>query len=346
MSQIILPERIRQYLNKRHISDEIIAKTQLNWNDHDIVIPVFDSEGKHLFNKYRRDPAIHYGPKYKYDSGASVALYNVNALPEDTDQMVFITEGELDTLVLCSLGYSAISSTGGAGSFSPEWVQTLKAYNSVYICYDSDIPGINGAINLQSFLPKAKILWLPRHTKDITDYFFSFTHEDFIKLVQEAESYFIPINPDHDPTTKKGYKDLIRDYGSLWQVYLEKQRALKFKKKEWQFTEAIMEYLDKRKMYYEQRLDRIQRFDSVSTESDEIQKAKKAQPISNFIKFNRSGFAKCPWHEDGSPSLKYYHLDNRVYCYGGCGNKDLIDVVMALERVDFTSAVKKLNNNG
>lgn len=344
---LILPERIRDYLNTRGITDEVISKYNITWNGINIVIPVYNELGNFIFNKYRRDPGSEIGPKYKYDVGSILSIYNAQIL-KDKPETVFLTEGEFDALALVSLGYTAISSTGGAGSFDRLWTKSLSTVPNLYICYDNDPVGMQGALNVQSLLPHAKIIWIPEEplSKDVTDYLLSHPTTEWKKLVAKAESYNIPEDTDKQPETKAQYDKVIKEYETLAQTYLIKQRALKYAQEDYKYTEVILAMLNKKADYYKTRRAQFDQYTEVqSTEvSNNIQKAKNAFPISNLIQFNRQGFARCPFHNDGSPSLKYYHAENYVYCYAGCGHKDLIDVLQAIEGVDFNTAVKKLTN--
>lgn len=65
-------------------------------------------------------------------------------------------------------------------------------------------------------------------------------------------------------------------------------------------------------------------------------------PIPQFIEFSSAGFAKCLWHDERTPSMRYYKDKNVVHCFGGCGTKDVIEVVKALHQVDFNRAVEIL----
>jgi hypothetical protein len=66
-------------------------------------------------------------------------------------------------------------------------------------------------------------------------------------------------------------------------------------------------------------------------------------PITDYVDFNRSGFANCIWHNEKTPSMKYYKKNNRVHCFG-CGvGGDVIDVVMALNDCDMKEALKTLS---
>ena len=71
----------------------------------------------------------------------------------------------------------------------------------------------------------------------------------------------------------------------------------------------------------------------------------KERNISEFIQFNRSGMAKCIFHEDKTPSLKYNKDTNTCYCFGSCGKLfDVIDVARAQNNLDFKGAVRLLAN--
>lgn len=71
----------------------------------------------------------------------------------------------------------------------------------------------------------------------------------------------------------------------------------------------------------------------------------KSYDIGSLISFNRSGFANCIWHNEKSPSMKYYKRDNSVHCFG-CGKSgDSIEVAMTLWSCDFKEAVRRLSNS-
>lgn len=82
--------------------------------------------------------------------------------------------------------------------------------------------------------------------------------------------------------------------------------------------------------------------DSLITEQDVINA--KMYPVTDLIKFNSQNFAKCPWHNEKSPSLKLYKQTNTVHCFG-CGKSgDTIEVARSLFGESFIQAVKRLTN--
>ncbi len=140
----LLP-RIRTYLNSRGISDETIECHKISWDGTRIVIPIFDVTGMWLFNKYRRDPELALGPKYTYDSGSTMALYCHDLILRAP--RIVICEGEFDALLLQQMGFPAVTSTGGAGSFREEWVKDF-INKDIYIVFDNDAAGLRGATRI------------------------------------------------------------------------------------------------------------------------------------------------------------------------------------------------------
>lgn len=67
-------------------------------------------------------------------------------------------------------------------------------------------------------------------------------------------------------------------------------------------------------------------------------------PITDMVKFNSQKFAKCIFHNDNTPSMKYYPSTNTVHCFS-CGKTgDSIQVAQTLFSENFINAVKRLTN--
>jgi 5S rRNA maturation endonuclease (ribonuclease M5) len=180
-----LTSEIREYLNARGINNDLINKYKLGYGyfygKYWITIPVKNSEGKVAFIKLRRLPDAQEGQeKYKfYPKGSAADIYNGKALKE-TDE-IFICEGEFDSIILNSHGISAITSTGGVGTFKSEWLERLKHLKRITICFDRDDAGERGfnslAKKISDFAPSIEIfkITFPERmgddNKDITDYF-------------------------------------------------------------------------------------------------------------------------------------------------------------------------------
>lgn len=178
-----LPDSIRKYLNDRGIDDELIKYFKLgfgnfyrkNW----ITIPVKDATGNYIYFKLRKlDDDNTNQIKYKfYPQGSKISLYGVDVL-KDTERVV-ICEGEFDRMIIEKNGIPAICSTGGAETFKDEWVENFKHLKKVYICYDHDEAGEDGAEKVIKKLSAIEDLQIFKITLpdivgdkgDVTDYF-------------------------------------------------------------------------------------------------------------------------------------------------------------------------------
>lgn len=172
----------QEYLNQHGISETTASEFGLEQVGNKLAFPVKDSEGYVMFNKYRHLDFVKGGsvPKFSYDKGSSVTLYNSSVLLH-TDY-VFLCEGEPDCIKLTQEGFPAVSSTSGAGVFKEEWIPLFSG-KKVYLVYDTDSAGKSGAEKLQTLIPGSVILSLPPEVKDVCEYFQSHTKEEFISLM-------------------------------------------------------------------------------------------------------------------------------------------------------------------
>jgi len=223
-----IPPAIYKWIRDRGISPEVILSSRISWNGSSIVIPIYDADHNFLFNKYRKDPAntSEGASKYFYDAGHKYALYNIEVL-KDTD-FVFIVEGELDALLLTSLNIPAVSSTGGAQSFSSDWAPLFEG-KEVFICYDADEAGIKGAIKVARIIHHARIVWLPSgqfQGKDVTDFIKDKGLKEFNALGTQAICHTLPADFDHVPEDKKDFLEKRQEF----KVALDEAMAIR---REW-----------------------------------------------------------------------------------------------------------------
>jgi 5S rRNA maturation endonuclease (ribonuclease M5) len=168
-----------EYFKTHGINQQSIKKFEIVYNSSKIIIPVRDEDGVTIFNKYRHldfnpnDPST---KKFSYDQGSSASLFNVEVLKDST--YVFLTEGEFDCIRLDQEGICSISNTSGASTFKEEWLELLEG-KKVYIIYDNDKAGREGAAKIHEALPRSIVIKLPDHIKDICDYFQSHTLAQF-----------------------------------------------------------------------------------------------------------------------------------------------------------------------
>ncbi|MBP6945188.1 hypothetical protein KBD61_04530 [Patescibacteria group bacterium] len=184
-----LPADRREWLkDARGLSDQVINEAKLGWDGGCFTIPIKSSSGEWLFAKRRYPPEFAVqGLRYKNASGSTAALYGVELIQgADT---VFIAEGELDSLILRSKGLVAVSSTSGCSTFNPAWATFFASIPNVYVLYDNDDGGKEGAKKVGSLIPHAKIVHLPPEVGekgDVTDFFMKLgkTKEDLLELLE------------------------------------------------------------------------------------------------------------------------------------------------------------------
>lgn len=327
-----LPIQIREWLNARAISNPIINNAKIGWNGTAITIPIFDVDGNFSFFKYRKDPDNKTeGPKYWYEKGHDAMLYRSHLIKNA--KQIFITEGEFDSLVLASKGISAVSSTGGAGTFPDEWVDILRD-REVFICYDYDDAGRKGSIRLMQKLPWARLILLPAEIGnhgDVTDYFVTMGKEygDFVGLAATAKAW--PIFKDAEGLT---------DLEEMRQYY-NKHLAPPIKPSLQWLGNAFLKH-------YDEQLYNLRSKPASTKHTDDDVKNAKAQPTENYYKgkLKRNGgrlFGICPVHTEKSGSFVIYSEQKKWHCFGCGARGDTIDLVMATECLSFKEAVKFIN---
>ena len=196
-----LPDRIRTYLNNRGISNEVINAYKLGYgifrSKKFITIPIADSEGYRFF-KLRQDPDD--GDTKTTYPGGQAQLFGEYA----SDGHQIICEGEMDALALISRGFPAITSTHGANTFKEEWCdERLKKSSGVYVCYDNDKAGKDGAIKVLNILDRAGLenlyqVTLPEEVGeagDITDFLIKLRRSPDELITTCAKPYPEAIDP-------------------------------------------------------------------------------------------------------------------------------------------------------
>ena len=209
-----LPDRIRDYLNGRGIPDAVIGRHLLGWSGWRITIPIPDRDRLVRSFKLAKDPVDDSPtPKMIATPGARLELYGWEELLARPDEII-ICEGEFDRLVLEAQGFHAVTSTGGARSFRPEWAEAFEGLPAIFVCFDRDEAGARGTQRVARFLPKARIIDLPAAVGeggDVTDFFVRLgsSQEDFRGLMSQARplSDLPPVPLDELPRPAPGLLD-------------------------------------------------------------------------------------------------------------------------------------------
>jgi DNA primase len=170
--RLMLPEgvSVREYLNARGISDEIIEDYALGLADglYDgwISIPYLREPHGVVWFNYRNqgDPRE---PKYK--APGNKHLYNTAALDAaDQTGVAYIAEGEFDAIVATELfGLPAVGVPGATQWIgNHHWHELFRGYESVYVLADPDDAGLDMAAAIADVLPAARVVKLPADVSD------------------------------------------------------------------------------------------------------------------------------------------------------------------------------------
>lgn len=346
------PEHVIDWLYERGLSDKTILSAGLQWNGRAIVIPIKDSNGNILFNKYRRDPADKSeGMKYWQDKGATAQLYSNVLWDGAIHDETLICEGEFDVMIAHEYNYHAVCSTGGAGTFRDEWIPELySADDPPYIIYDNDDAGWMGAQKVAIKLGKARICVLPDKVGrggDLTDFLTKFALDyneiNLKKLLAEAVKIDV-----RDLTTVTAVKEKLKEL-----TQIERYNSQRHEKR------VELGYI---RQYLLNLRDQIRR------SMEALKKANKPKPERRLKNAEKIEYAKsypmeelyngqlkseagnrlrgrCELHNDSTPSFVIYTETNSWFCYGGCQTGgDTIDYVQEKHGLSFKYAIEKLNS--
>ncbi len=196
-------EELYYLKSKRGYSDETITKFKLGWNGYRVTIPIPDEHGVIInIRKISRDKKeIDAGRKaisHTTGRGKDKVGYGANALYGIKDiidnEKCIICAGEWDRIMLKQQGFNACTSTVGEGTWKEAWGKFIRD-KEIYIIFDCDKAGKNGAIRVADFLfetNKVKIIDLKLEEKeDISDWFVKYnkTPGELQELIDKTEWY-------------------------------------------------------------------------------------------------------------------------------------------------------------
>jgi hypothetical protein len=188
---------LAKFMEKRGLSIETIEQFEIGWDGDRFTIPVYDEDG--ILKNVRR---------YKMGATSSHKMLNISGcggariyFPEvlQENDIIVLTEGELDCIVLNQAGIPAVTHTGGCGTFKTSW-SSMFSGKEVYICYDNDSAGQANARNkvakaLSSHTSRIYNIQVPliEPGSDVTDFLVVEGHsaDEFRKIMRDAESLFV-----------------------------------------------------------------------------------------------------------------------------------------------------------
>lgn len=172
-------------------TEDTIKRFKIGWHPTNkrLWIPIV--EGNTVVNIRQYGPRK--TPKIRSVSNFGAArLWPIENLNHDT---IYIMEGEKDCILANQLGLNAITVTGGAGTFKSDWI-TQFLNKTVYICYDIDPSGVEGAKKVGGMVvgpaKSVRIIKLPitsPSNADFSDYISQgHTIQDFYELQEKGSS--------------------------------------------------------------------------------------------------------------------------------------------------------------
>ena len=185
----------------RGYTDETIDRFRLGFTGKWYTIPIY-VDGSFRNFQCRREAPKRVRPWYK---GVGALPFNFSSL--EFTRWVVLTEGPVDAIMLRQHDIPAVSQTGGAGCWKPEWTPYFKDIEQVYIVYDNDEAGYEGARRTaQAFGTKAKIynLWDSVAGHDVSKFFKEGKSVDlFMKRIENNSLFYFQL-------PKGGFVDLSR----------------------------------------------------------------------------------------------------------------------------------------
>ena len=200
-----------KYLESRKITPDLIQQFKIGLDKKDgnfvLCIPIIE-DGKPVNIKYRSIPPQE--KKFTRWKDGKTALFNNDILKGmKEDDPVYITEGEIDAISLCSLGVKAIGVTGGADTIQSEWVDRLNNFNKIYLVYDNDKKGEEGAKKFARRLGYERCFRVKLPTKDANEFIQQgHTKESLQECVNDAEEYGV----DNICNITQAFVELTKEY--------------------------------------------------------------------------------------------------------------------------------------
>lgn len=139
-----LPKWVRKFLQERKFSKTAItyAKVYYDNKDDTIVFPRVNADGNVFGAKRRHSPKSKV--KFTQDKNSSATFFNAHNFKSE---VMYIAEGETDTLSMMSLGFidSAVGIPAGANGSCQEWLtenyELFSKVKKIILCLDNDTAG-------------------------------------------------------------------------------------------------------------------------------------------------------------------------------------------------------------
>jgi hypothetical protein len=211
------PTLLAQLAERRGWTEATVRTWKLGHDGQRFYIPIRDEVGRVVnIRRYKPDAGAHEDKMISWRPGYGTArLWPFDSIERaaTTGEPLFLFEGEPDALLALQMGFAALTTTGGSGTWRDAWLPLFRG-RDVVLCYDADAAGRTGARGVAARLAgvarRLRLLELPLTApdKDFTDYIVRRGHTgaDFMGLVAqtselsaEAASAPPPAEPDPAP---------------------------------------------------------------------------------------------------------------------------------------------------
>ncbi len=185
-------EALSALTQARGFTRETIVKWHIGFDGSRYTFPVRNARDEIInVRKYKLNAGAAADKMINIPGHGSAAIFGLSILQKN--DTIVITEGETDCILLNQIGIPAVTHTAGAATFRPQW-GPLFAEKNVFICYDNDKAGKDGARKvrkaLENYVESVTIVDIPLDFKgaDVTDYIHKegFTADDFRQLMDDA----------------------------------------------------------------------------------------------------------------------------------------------------------------
>lgn len=179
-----LPFRFSEYLYNRGIGEEVQKLFKVYEKDGMVNMPVFDKDGKYLFNNARNIRTKY----YNIEQGAKKTLYGIEEI--DFSKPIVVVEGQIDAMTFWELGMQAVATLGAGNTSALKEIR--HATNLIILAFDNDFAGIEAAEKAAKLLGEFRCKYLPfPEGEDINDLLLRIKDKDrLIKLIEKnVENY-------------------------------------------------------------------------------------------------------------------------------------------------------------